>query len=119
MGGLDDKLGTSSEVKADVDEQLNVTDATQQATPTKIGALGKMKAEIHKVEDKVEEAVHGEDPSDIVFTMETSDGKHKVTVKPQQGLNYKYYAECKCAWQGRFKHLHEAEAGAVKHIETK
>jgi hypothetical protein len=120
MGSLDDKLGGGTgQVNPDVDNQVNVTQAEQQATPAKTSALSKMKAEIHKVEDEVEEAVHGEDPSDIVFTMQTSDGKHIVTVKPQQGLNYKYYAECKCAWQGRFKHLNEAEAGAVKHIETK
>jgi len=123
MGALDDKLGggpnEDNQVKADVDNQVNVTEAAQQATPAKTSALSKMKAEIHKVEDEVDEAVHGEDPSDILLTMETSDGRHKVTIKPQQGLNYKYYAECKCAWQGRFKHFHEAEASVAKHIDTK
>jgi SMC interacting uncharacterized protein involved in chromosome segregation len=121
MGGLDDKLGPNgdNQVKADVDKQVNVTDATQVSTPVKSSLLDKMKAKIHDVEDEVGEVVHGEDPSDVLLTMETSDKKHVVTVKSQHGLNYNYYAECTCTWQERFKHLREAEFGVNKHIETK
>jgi hypothetical protein len=55
------------------------------------------------------------DPS---YRYEITEGTHHVTVVPQQGLNYNYYAECSCAWEGRYIHQDIAEAGAQQHIEA-
>ena|SRR5215471_9779120 len=53
---------------------------------------------------------------DTGYTYEIEQGKHKVVVKPEHGLNYNYHAVCTCQWEGRFVTANDAEAGAKKHI---
>jgi hypothetical protein len=48
--------------------------------------------------------------------LEISHGRHRVKVVPQKGLSYNYYAECSCAWQGRFMTQELAEVTAQKHV---
>lgn len=55
------------------------------------------------------------DPS---YKYEITEGTHHVTVVPQQGLTYNFYAHCTCAWEGRYLHQDIAESGARGHIEA-
>jgi hypothetical protein len=53
-------------------------------------------------------------PSDYIF--EVNHGRHRLKIVSQSGMNYRYYAECSCAWQGRFMTQELAESTAKDHV---
>lgn len=67
-------------------------------------------------EAQLKEAHASVDDPLVETTLQFNFGRHRVTVIPQKGTTYNYYAECSCAWQGRFLTQEMAEVTCKQHV---
>jgi hypothetical protein len=94
--GVDVKATTNTSAEANT---LNQSEAKEQAYVAAESA-----------------AIAKEHGIDMQYTFMIEQGKHKLTITPEDRGVYNYHAKCSCAWEGRFMTTELAEMTAKKHV---
>lgn len=93
----------------------SVTEVTKKAPEANIVNQAEAPKQAAKQADAKAKVQSDYDP-DYEFILEYAT--HKLTIKPEQGLNYNYHGICTCAWEERQLTKIQAEAGAYRHIDA-